>query len=97
MLQSTPQPIPMNQERGIHGEGLPCKVPQALLCDRLEVRRLILIRSVLMVRQLHEQISLQHQQQPVGCRPTSSCSTPDIGESIDVACACYNVLAVCYI
>ena len=46
-----------------HGEGLACKVTQALLCDGLEVGRLIIFWGVLMVSQLHEEVPLWHQQQ----------------------------------
>lgn len=53
--------------RLLHGEGLPGKVPQALLCDRLEVGRLIFIWGVFMVCQLHEQIPLHHRHDSVTC------------------------------
>ncbi len=46
-----------------HGEGLARKVAQALLCDGLEVGRLIVLWGVLVVSQLHEEVPLWHQQQ----------------------------------
>ncbi len=46
-----------------HGEGLACKVAQALLCDGLEMGWLIVLWGVLMVSQLHEEVSLWRQQQ----------------------------------
>ncbi len=69
-----------------HGEGLACKVAQALLCDGLEVGRLIVLWGVLMVGQLHEEVPLWHQQQCcIGARSTNVSSycmnmqEPDLG------------------
>ena len=45
--------------KGLHGEGLASKVAQALSSHGLEVRRLIVVRCVLMVCELHEQVPLQ--------------------------------------
>jgi len=63
-------------------------VAQALLRDGLEVGRLIVLWGVLMVSQLHEEVSLWHQQQEcmgaVNTDVSSWCielSKPDLGKT----------------